>query len=152
MDRKELMSKIRMDLRERPNSHFSEIYFRVTASRVSNTEVHNALYELLKKDEISTTGGKWRLIEQRRKASCATELGSSYDAHREIQAIRGSAWILSIQMPPVSARTGVAFGVAMLMEALFNAVDRAFRREAARTMPRFHLERKTLLEHLNALP
>jgi hypothetical protein len=40
----------------------------------------------------------------------------------------------------------VAFGVAMLMEALFNAVDRAYRREAARTLPRFHLERKTSLE------
>jgi hypothetical protein len=50
------------------NSHFSEIYFRVTANRVSGTEVHNALYELLKRDEISTTGGKWRLIEERRKA------------------------------------------------------------------------------------
>jgi hypothetical protein len=69
VDRKELMSKIRADLRERPNSHFSEIYFRVTANRVSSTEVHNALYELLKRDEISTTAGKWRLIEERRKAS-----------------------------------------------------------------------------------
>jgi hypothetical protein len=69
MDRKELMSTIRADLRERPNSHFSEIYFRVTANRVSSTEVHNALYELLKRDEISTTGGKWRLLEERRKAS-----------------------------------------------------------------------------------
>jgi hypothetical protein len=69
MDRKELMGKIRADLRERPNSHFSEIYFRVTANGVSSTEIHNALYELLKRDEISTTGGKWRLIEERRKAS-----------------------------------------------------------------------------------
>jgi len=69
MDRKELMNKIRADLRERPNSHFSEIYFRVTANRVSSTEVHNALYELLKRDEISTTGGEWRVIEERRKAS-----------------------------------------------------------------------------------
>ena len=69
MDRKELMSKIRADLREQPNSHFSEIYFRVTASKVSSTEVHNAFYELLKRDEISTTGGKWSLRDQRRKAS-----------------------------------------------------------------------------------
>ena len=69
MDRKELMNEIRVDLRERPNSHFSEIYFRVTANRVSSTELHNAIYELLKRDEISTTGGKWRLIEERRKAS-----------------------------------------------------------------------------------
>jgi hypothetical protein len=59
MERKELMSKIRADLRERLNSHFSEIYFRVTVDRVSSTEVHNALYELLKSDEISTRGGKW---------------------------------------------------------------------------------------------
>jgi len=42
MGRKELMNKIRADLRERPNSHFSEIYVRVTANRVSSTEVHNA--------------------------------------------------------------------------------------------------------------
>jgi hypothetical protein len=41
----------------------------VTANRVSSTEVHNALYELLKRDEISTTGGKWKLLEERRKAS-----------------------------------------------------------------------------------
>jgi hypothetical protein len=69
MDRKELMSKIRADLREQPNSHFCEIYFRVTANKVSSTEVHNAFYELLKRDEISTTGGKWSLREERRKAS-----------------------------------------------------------------------------------
>jgi hypothetical protein len=69
MDRKELMNKIRADLRERPNSHFAAIYFRVTANRVSSTEVHNAIYELLKRDEISTRGGKWSLREERRKAS-----------------------------------------------------------------------------------
>jgi hypothetical protein len=69
MDRKELMSKIRADLREQPNSHFAEIYCRVTANKVSSTEVHNAIYELLKRDEISTRGGKWSLREERRKAS-----------------------------------------------------------------------------------
>ena len=69
MDRKELMNKIRTDLRERPNSHFAAIYFRVTANRVSSTEVHNAIYELLKRDEISTRGGKWSLCDERRKAS-----------------------------------------------------------------------------------
>lgn len=57
MDRKELMNKIRADLRERPNSHFSEICLRATANRVSSTEVHNAFYELLKRDEISTRCG-----------------------------------------------------------------------------------------------
>ena len=69
MDRKELMSKIRADLRERPNSHFSEIYFRVTANKVSSTEVHNAFYELLKRDQISRIGGKWCPREERREAS-----------------------------------------------------------------------------------
>jgi hypothetical protein len=69
MDRKDLMNKIRADLRERPNSHFSEVSFRVTANKVSSTEVHNAFYELLKRDEISTRGGKWSLREERCKAS-----------------------------------------------------------------------------------
>jgi hypothetical protein len=69
MDMKEIMEKVRADLRERPNSHFSDVYFRVTGNKVTSTELHNALYELLKRDEIATTGGKWRLLEQRRKAS-----------------------------------------------------------------------------------
>lgn len=69
MDRKELMCKIRADLRERPNSRFSEIYFRVTANKVSSTVVHNAIYELLKRDEIRTRGGRWSLLEERCKAS-----------------------------------------------------------------------------------
>jgi hypothetical protein len=69
MDRKDLMNRIRADLRQRPNSHFAEIYFRVTANKVSSTEVHNAIYELLKRNEISTRGGKWSLREERRKAS-----------------------------------------------------------------------------------
>jgi hypothetical protein len=66
---KEIMEKVRADLRERPNSHFSDVYFRVTENKVTSTELHNALYELLKRDEIATTGGKWRLLDQRRKAS-----------------------------------------------------------------------------------
>ena len=69
MERKELINKIRSELRERPNSHFSKIYFRVTANKVSSTEVHNAFFELLKRDEISTKGGKWSLLEERRKVS-----------------------------------------------------------------------------------
>jgi len=69
MGRKELMNKIRADLRERPNSHFSEIYVRVTANKIGSAEVHNALYELLKRDEISPRGGKWSLLEERRKVS-----------------------------------------------------------------------------------
>jgi hypothetical protein len=62
MDMKEILEKVRIDLRERPNSHFSEVYFRLTESKVTTTEVHNALYELLKRDEVATKGGKWRLF------------------------------------------------------------------------------------------
>lgn len=69
MDMKEVMERIRADIRDRPNSHSSEIYFRVIESRVTSTEVHSALYELLKRDEIATTNGKWRLLKERKKAS-----------------------------------------------------------------------------------
>jgi hypothetical protein len=69
MDMKEVMERVRADIRERPNSHSSEIYFRVIESKVTNTEVHNALYELLKRDEVATTNGKWRLLKERKKAS-----------------------------------------------------------------------------------
>jgi hypothetical protein len=63
MDMKELMEKVRADLRERPKSHFSEVYFRVTADKATSTEVHNALYELLRRDEVAITNGKWRLLK-----------------------------------------------------------------------------------------
>jgi hypothetical protein len=69
MDMKEVMERVRADIRERPNSHSSEIYFRVIESKVTNTEAHNALYELLKRDEVATTNGKWRLLKERKKAS-----------------------------------------------------------------------------------
>ena len=69
MDMKEVMERVRADIRERPNSHSSEIYFRVIESKVTNTEAHNALYELLKRDEVATTNGKWRLLKEREKAS-----------------------------------------------------------------------------------
>jgi hypothetical protein len=69
MDMKEVMERVRADIRERPNSHSSEIYFRVIESKVTSSEVHNALYELLKRDEVATTNGKWRLLEERKKAS-----------------------------------------------------------------------------------
>jgi len=69
MDMKEVMERVRADLRERPNSRFSEVYFRVNENKVTSTEAHDAFYELLKRDEISTTNGKWRLLKERRKAS-----------------------------------------------------------------------------------
>ncbi|HXM11821.1 MAG TPA: hypothetical protein VN946_17855 [Terriglobales bacterium] len=64
MDMKEILDRVRADLQTRPNSHFSEVYFRVTKNKVSSTEVRNALYELLKRDEVATTNGKWRLLAE----------------------------------------------------------------------------------------
>jgi hypothetical protein len=69
MDMKNTIEEVRADLRERPNSHFSEVCLRVRKNKVSLTELHNAFYELLKRDEIAGTNGKWRLLEERRKAS-----------------------------------------------------------------------------------
>jgi hypothetical protein len=69
MDMKEVMERVRADIRERPNSHSSEICYRVIESKVTSTQVHNALYELLKRDEVATTNGKWRLLKERKKAS-----------------------------------------------------------------------------------
>jgi hypothetical protein len=70
MKMEEVMEHVRRELRERSNSHFSEIYFRVIKNNVTSTEVHNALYELLKRDEVASTNGRWRMVEEeRRKAS-----------------------------------------------------------------------------------
>ena len=56
--------------RTQADSHFSEIYFRLTENKVTSTELHNALYELLGRNEVVTTSGKWRLAapEERRRA------------------------------------------------------------------------------------
>jgi hypothetical protein len=71
MDMKEVMEQVRKDLRARADSQFSEVYFRLTENKVTSTEIHNALYELLRRNEVVTTGGKWRLTapEERRRAS-----------------------------------------------------------------------------------
>jgi predicted ATP-dependent Lon-type protease len=71
MVKKEIMDKVRTALRERRNSHFSEVYFRATEHKISSIEVHKALYEMLKRDEAVTTNGKWKMIEDRRKTSRA---------------------------------------------------------------------------------
>jgi hypothetical protein len=71
MVKKEIMDKVRAALRERRNSHFSEVYFRVTEHKISSIEVHKALYEMLKRDEAVTTNGKWKMIEERRRTSRA---------------------------------------------------------------------------------
>jgi hypothetical protein len=70
MDLKEVMEQVRKELRTRAES-FSEIYLRVTENGVTSIELHNALYELLGRNEVVTTGGKWRLAapKERRRAS-----------------------------------------------------------------------------------
>ena len=71
MDTRELMENIRADLRERPNSHFSEIYFRSVEHGASSATVREALTEMLQRDEIRITDGKWILIApvERRKSA-----------------------------------------------------------------------------------
>jgi hypothetical protein len=71
MDMKEVLEYVRGDLRARPDSHSSEIYFRLTQRKVSSSDVHTALYEMLKRDEVKTKAGKWRLAApvERRRAS-----------------------------------------------------------------------------------
>jgi hypothetical protein len=69
MDMKEVLEQVRGDLRKRPDSHFSEVYFRIRERGASSTDIHAALYEMLKRDEVVTTSGKWRLAVDRRTAS-----------------------------------------------------------------------------------
>jgi hypothetical protein len=71
MDMKRVMECVRADLRERPDSHFSDVYFRILKRGASSTNVHTALYEMLKRDEVRIKDGKWRLMAavERRKAS-----------------------------------------------------------------------------------
>jgi hypothetical protein len=71
MDMKDVLEHVRRDLRKRPDSHFSEVYFRIRERGASSTDVHAALYEMLKRDEVATTSGKWRLVApiERQKAS-----------------------------------------------------------------------------------
>ena len=71
MDMKDVLNHVREGLRERPDSHFAEIYFRTVKQGASGTEVHDALVEILKRDEVRINDGKWRLIapvERRRSA------------------------------------------------------------------------------------
>jgi hypothetical protein len=71
MDMKEVMEHVRGELRKRPDSHFSEVYLRILECGASSTNVHNALYEMLKRDEVKVKLGKWRLAApvERRRAS-----------------------------------------------------------------------------------
>jgi hypothetical protein len=71
MDMKKMIEEVRADLRQRPDSHFSEVYFRTAGHGASSAEIHNALYELLKRDEVRVKDGKLRLVApvERRRAS-----------------------------------------------------------------------------------
>jgi hypothetical protein len=69
MNMKEIMEKVKTDLRGRPDSHFSDVYARLTENKVTSTEVHNAFYELLKRGEVTSTNGKWNSFTDTRKAS-----------------------------------------------------------------------------------
>jgi hypothetical protein len=71
MDMKEVMEHVRGELRERPDSHFSEVYLRILECGASSANFHNALYEMLKRDEVKVKLGKWRLAAsvERRRAS-----------------------------------------------------------------------------------
>jgi hypothetical protein len=71
MDRKDILNHVREELRAQPDSRFSEIYLRTIKHGASYTEVHEALTEILKRDEVRINDGKWRLIapvERRRSA------------------------------------------------------------------------------------
>jgi hypothetical protein len=71
MDMKEIVEKVRADLRERPNSRFSEVYFRTFEHGASSVEVREALTEMVKRDEVRIEDGKWRLtapVERRKSA------------------------------------------------------------------------------------
>jgi|HubBroStandDraft_1064217.scaffolds.fasta_scaffold525858_1 hypothetical protein len=69
MDIEKMIEKVRADLRERPGSHFSEVYFRTAEHGAGGTEIRYALYELLKRDEVRVKDGKLRLVApvERRK-------------------------------------------------------------------------------------
>jgi plasmid stability protein len=71
MDMKEIMEKVRADLRKLPNSRFSEVYIRTVEHGASSVEVREALTEMLKRDEVRIEDGKWRLIApvERRKSA-----------------------------------------------------------------------------------
>jgi hypothetical protein len=72
MDMKEIIENVRADLRARPDSQFSDLYFRIVEQHgASPAEVHTALYEMLKWDEVKIKDGKWRLVApvERRRAS-----------------------------------------------------------------------------------
>jgi len=71
MDMKQVLEHVRGDLRERPDSHFSEVYLRILKRGTSGADVRTAFYEMLKRDEVKIKEGEWRLVAlvQQRRAS-----------------------------------------------------------------------------------
>ena len=71
MDLKDVMSHVREDLREQPDSLVSEIYFRAVEHGANSADVFEALTEMLKRDEVRIKDCKWRLIApvERRKSA-----------------------------------------------------------------------------------
>jgi hypothetical protein len=62
MDMRDVMNYVREGLREQPDSHFAEIYFKTVKHGASGAEVWQATTELLNRDEVRIKDGKWRLI------------------------------------------------------------------------------------------
>ncbi len=71
MDMRDVLNHVREGLREHPDSHFPEIYFRTIKRGASGNEVREALTEILKRDEVRIKDGKWRMIApvERRKSA-----------------------------------------------------------------------------------
>jgi hypothetical protein len=71
MEMRDVLNHVREGLRERPDSHFAEIYSRTVKHGASGTEVSEALTEILKRDEVRIKDGKWRLVApvERRKSA-----------------------------------------------------------------------------------
>ena len=54
---KDVLEHVRGDLRKQPDSHLSEVFFRIRDRGASRIDIHAALYEMLKRDEVVTTRG-----------------------------------------------------------------------------------------------
>jgi hypothetical protein len=62
---KQVMEHVRDHLRERPDSHFSEVYLRSLKRGTSGADVRNALYEMLKagmRSRSKRASGGWLLV------------------------------------------------------------------------------------------
>jgi hypothetical protein len=70
MELRDVMAAVREDLSNDNGSLFYEMFVRVSDKHpVTVNQLHNAVYELLKRDEIAVLDGKWFLLEERRKVA-----------------------------------------------------------------------------------